>query len=439
MTDKWPTIALGQLLTDIQPGFSSGVHNSSGDGLPHLRPMNVSTDGQIDLSVIKSIAPSLGERPTRQLSRGDVLFNNTNSPELVGKTAYFDHDDHPAFSNHMTRLRVDETRLLPRFLALRLHQAWREGWFARHCNNHVSQASIGQEVLRRFELQLPPLELQKSICQLGDNVERRRAACEQHIYNSSKSVTLLRQSVLAGAYTEASRAAGTEGAAQLSNLLREPLKNGYSARPVSHQTPNRVLTLTATTSGWFDSSHFKYTDEEFADDSPFWLSPGDIVLQRGNTAEYVGVPAIYDGEPRSFIFPDLMIRVRVRADLDPRFIWYMLLAPQARNYLRDRATGSAGNMPKVNQTIIKGLPLPIPPLDLRNAITDRLDAAFEYVTLIERRIAAATNNVSDTSSSILAKVLRQEVMPDGNNATADGTERTGQSVLAKGFREGSSE
>jgi len=75
-------------------------------------------------------------------AQGDILFNNTNSPELVGKTSVFDEDEAPAFSNHMTRLRVDRTRLDARYAALRLHQAWRDGWFAEQCNNHVSEARI---------------------------------------------------------------------------------------------------------------------------------------------------------------------------------------------------------------------------------------------------------------------------------------------------------
>src|SRR6266540_5234511 len=112
----WPTVALGSLLTDIQPGFASGKHNSTGEGVPHFRPMNVSSDGRIDRSILKYVEPTAGRSDLR-LRRGDILFNNTNSPELVGKTALVDEDDEPAFSNHMTRLRTDRTKLEPGYLA----------------------------------------------------------------------------------------------------------------------------------------------------------------------------------------------------------------------------------------------------------------------------------------------------------------------------------
>ena len=96
MTD-WPTVPLGVLLTDIQPGFASGKHNSTGEGIPHFRPMNVSIDGRIERTALKYVEPTAG-RPELRLRRGDVVFNNTNSPELVGKTAVFEDEDAPAFS-----------------------------------------------------------------------------------------------------------------------------------------------------------------------------------------------------------------------------------------------------------------------------------------------------------------------------------------------------
>ena len=72
------------------------------------------------------------------------------------------------------------------------------------------------------------------------------------------------------------------------------------------------------------------------------------------------MPALYDGQPGEYLYPDLMIRVRVHPEVGARFVWYILLAPQARTYLRKRATGSAGNMPKINQAVLASVPLPLP-------------------------------------------------------------------------------
>ena len=194
----WPVVSLGTLLTDIQPGFASGKHNSTGDGIPHFRPMNVSIDGRIDRTVLKYVDPSAGRAELR-LHRGDVVFNNTNSPELVGKTALFEDGDMPAFSNHMTRLRSDPDRLDPGYLALRLHQAWREGWFAAHCNNHVSQASIGREVLKAFEIELPPVAAQRAITNLYHKFDASRAVANTHLVIGRRTINQFRRAVLASA------------------------------------------------------------------------------------------------------------------------------------------------------------------------------------------------------------------------------------------------
>jgi type I restriction enzyme S subunit len=406
---SWPPVRLETLLTDIQPGFASGKHNSEGMGIPHLRPMNVSTDGKIQRSVLKFVEPGLAARPTRRLQRGDVLFNNTNSPELVGKTALFDDDDEPAFSNHMTRLRVDPARLDAGFLALRLHHAWREGWFATRCNNHVSQASIGREVLQTFQFELPPLDVQRAIYMFIRSADGRVTSCRGHLTAASRATERIRSAALAAAYSDALDESGGS-VVPLERLLREPLKNGYSAIPVNHVTPFRVLTLTATTSGWFNDQHFKFTDEEFSAQSPFWLCPGDILIQRGNTPEYVGVPALYEGTAREFLYPDLMIRARVREDIAPRFVWYMLLAPQARAYVRERATGSAGNMPKVNQKILNQVPVPLPTGESRQRIVEKLDRVLALVSATNLNLNKGKRAVDRSLQAVLAKALRGELV-----------------------------
>jgi type I restriction enzyme S subunit len=78
-------------------------------------------------------------------------------------------------------------------------------------------------------------------------------------------------------------------------------KNGYSPRAVNYETPVRSLTLSATTSGTFKGEHSKYIDEHIEGDSNLWLQDGDILVQRGNTIEYVGVSAVYHGENNAYI------------------------------------------------------------------------------------------------------------------------------------------
>jgi type I restriction enzyme S subunit len=180
---------------------------------------------------------------------------------------------------------------------------------------------------------------------------------------------------------------------------------------VSHITSTRVLTLTATTSGRFDPKQFKYTDEEIPADSPLWLEPGDLLIQRGNTAELVGMPAVYDGTGGDFIYPDLMIRARISEAADPRYVWYMLLAPQARAFLRDRAIGTAGNMPKINQKTVNAVPLPLPSREKQDEVVSRIAAALDTAERCGDAISAAERALTGTVRAGLAKAFRGELVP----------------------------
>lgn len=251
---------------------------------------------------------------------------------------------------------------------------------------------------------------QRRIAAFIDQVDLKRSAVSKHIVASQEAIERLRQAVLAAAYAQAEAESVGEGRTPLREILREPLKNGYSAQPVSYETPYRVVTLTATTSGVFDERHFKYTDKQFPDDSEFWLAPGDVVVQRGNTAEYVGVAAVYEGPSNELLYPDLMIRVRVRRDIEPRFLWYMLLAPQARNFLRDRATGSAGNMPKINQSILGQVPIPVGTADSRRRIVESLDRILALADVVKTRLDLTGGALGRSSQAVLSKVLRGELV-----------------------------
>ena len=139
----WQAVYIGDAIHNIQPGFPSGRHNSEGVGIPHLRPFNIDRDGHLDVSEIKYVAPDAGNS---RITIGDVLFNNTNSPELIGKTSAVTVLGDWAFSNHMTRLRPPDG-LDAHFVAYQLHYLWMAGYFRHRCTHHVNQASISSSTL----------------------------------------------------------------------------------------------------------------------------------------------------------------------------------------------------------------------------------------------------------------------------------------------------
>ncbi len=197
LPDGWRWVKLGEIADKINPGFPSGKHNKESQGVPHLRPMNINVKGKIDFSVVKYVQPDSYD----SLLRGDVLFNNTNSPELLGKTSYIKDDTNYAYSNHMTRIRFNVSLLNPAWISYNLHNLFLSGFFKMNCTHHVNQASINSTFLsEKVPTPLPPLAEQRRIVA---EVERRLSVADEvarTVEQSLAQAQRLRQSILKKAF-----------------------------------------------------------------------------------------------------------------------------------------------------------------------------------------------------------------------------------------------
>jgi type I restriction enzyme S subunit len=180
-----------------QSGFASGVHNSEGHGVIHLRPMNVSRLGKLDFETFKSVA----DDSARRIQKGDILFNNTNSAELVGKTAMVDVEGDFAFSNHMTRLRFPKDKVDHKYMAMLLHSFWMSGYFNEICSNHVNQASVSIKRLEQVEVSLPPIDEQRKIVEILEDHLSRLDAALVDVSQAKIKAAQFRRSILQAAFS----------------------------------------------------------------------------------------------------------------------------------------------------------------------------------------------------------------------------------------------
>jgi type I restriction enzyme S subunit len=164
----WDAAPLGRLV-EIQSGFACSKKNlvPAGEGVAHLRPFNVGTDGQVDLSEVYYIPSDFKhDVDAYAIEPGHILFNNTNSVELVGKSALVTQPMQCAFSNHIYRLALKQEakpRLEPAWLALALRRLWAMSYFAEQCNRWIGQAGFNATKLKEVEIPLPPLDEQRRI------------------------------------------------------------------------------------------------------------------------------------------------------------------------------------------------------------------------------------------------------------------------------------
>lgn len=168
---------------------------------------------------------------------------------------------------------------------------------------------------------------------------------------------------------------------RLIDISEEKPTNGFSPKGVDYQTPVRKLTLTATTSGYFKSAAFKYVDIQLAPDSKYWLKKNDLLIQRSNSRELVGTSCIYSGEDNDYIYPDLMMKVRIMANVDVKYVDYVLKSPLTRYYFSKNASGTSESMPKINQSIVSQTLIPLPPLAEQKRIVAKIE---ELLPLCDR-------------------------------------------------------
>jgi type I restriction enzyme S subunit len=178
----WALAVLSDVLVEARPGFACGEDVE--DGIFQFRMNNITTEGQLDLSKKRRVPRDTRNIDSFVVERGDVLFNATNSPDLVGKTAYFPGLEEPSvFSNHFLRLRPHSDRLDGRFLSRWLNLQFERGRFKGMCRQWVNQATVNRDALLAMRLPLPSLSEQRRITAILDKADavraKRRAALAQ--------------------------------------------------------------------------------------------------------------------------------------------------------------------------------------------------------------------------------------------------------------------
>lgn len=180
--EGWSLVPLQTIVRTLQYGTSVRAAKSLQNGVPMLRMGNIQ-EGAVDLSDLKVIDPGVVKIELYRLRRGDILFNRTNSPELVGKAAVFDHDFAAVFASYLVRIGCDERLVSSHYLCAWINSPWGRRWARTVRTDCVSQSNINAAKLRTMPVPVPPLAEQEEIVRriealfdLADAIEARLGA-----------------------------------------------------------------------------------------------------------------------------------------------------------------------------------------------------------------------------------------------------------------------
>jgi hypothetical protein len=187
-------------------------------------------DGKIDLTDLKYLRPDAEDVSAYAIQRGDILFNRTNSPELVGKAAVFDGDLRATFASYLIRLECDERLVSSRFLCGWINSPWGRAWARTVRTDCSGQSNINASKLRTMPVPVPQLAEQHEIVRRVETLFGRSDAIAKRIGAVDELVEKLWRTVLDRALcgelvaTEAELARGDgrgyEPAAELLDRIR---------------------------------------------------------------------------------------------------------------------------------------------------------------------------------------------------------------------------
>ena len=475
---RWGRAVLGEVAVLIRQGKACGRHSRSGPGLLHLRPMNVTRDGQLDLSDCRFIDEAYaGEFP--RVSPGDVLFNNTNSRELVGKTTTIEGDEDLAFSNHMTLLRFPRV-ISHRFMGYQLQFFWMSGGFKPLLKQYVNQASVSMRVLRNLQVALPPSAEQDRIAEAVERLLGRvrnavgllegsrmkierynravlRAAVggaltplEQERSNDSTRIGLgagkarADDSVKeAGSSRRTSRRAGSSstpapGAPHGWSVVRVDevgeTRLGLQRHPGRHTGRNLrpYLRVANVFDNKIDVEDVKYMNFEPREYNRYELRPGDILLNEGQSLTLVGRPAMYRGELEDVCFQNTLIRFRAHAVVEAEFALIVFRHYFYTGRFSEIARWST-NIAHMGLGRFSALPFPLPPIDEQRRICAVARDLLDGVAVQAEAIPELFGRLEMLRFAILSRALSGRLVePESSDADAEGLVAAFRAAAARG-------
>lgn len=175
---EWKIGTIRDIVADVRYGSSRPAVE---DGkYPYLRMNNITYGGKLDLSDTKRIDIPDNELDKCTVRRGDVLFNRTNSKELVGKTCVYDRDEMMVLAGFVIRIRVND-RILPDFLSAFLNTDFSKQMLLGMCKTAIGQANINAQELQNIGLYLPPVELQRRFVQFKKETDKSKLALQKSL------------------------------------------------------------------------------------------------------------------------------------------------------------------------------------------------------------------------------------------------------------------
>jgi type I restriction enzyme S subunit len=381
---EWEVVRLENVIKELKNGFASGKRDD--DGIVQIRMNNVTTGGHLIFdSFLKVPVPENINKFL--LKENDLLFNNTNSIDLVGKSTIFNNVSFPCtFSNHFTRIRFRD-EVLPEWVLFHFIKLWRKGFFRSVAIRHVGQAAVQTKYLTSLEIALPPLPEQQKIAEILSTVDQGIEKVDEAVRKTQRLKNGLMQKLLTKGIghkefkdTEVGKIPEDWEVKKLGEVITL-CQYGLSSK-MSQAGKYPIIKMDDIVNGNVVPDKVKYINLDKKTFENFRLEKGDILFNRTNSYELVGRTGIFllDGE---YVFASYLIRLRPKGDVVDSFYLtsYLIFSNEKLRRLATRAVHQAN----INATTLQKVMVLIPPLPEQQKIAEILGTIDGRLELLRKR------------------------------------------------------
>lgn len=369
----------GDYIFSVQPGFASGERAE--DGVIQLRMNNVDTRGRIDLTECLRVPFDAKQVARYGLQPDDILFNNTNSTELVGKTARFEGFAEPVvFSNHFTRLRVKPDRADSTFVSFFLNHLWNRKVFEVLCQRWIGQSAVKYDKLASIETNFPDLPTQRRIAarlkeQLAAGEQARQAAEDQRRFAAAIKDRLAFEILELG---DRWPRRPLEELCEIESGQVDPKLPEYSCLP--HVNGENII------SGKSRLFNVRTAGEDGMTSGKYLFRRGHVLYSKLRPYLRKAVLAEFDGVCSADMYPIKPFPTL----LDARFLCQLLLSAPFSTYAAEKS--QRARMPKINREQLLSWKAPVPDLKTQRKLSTRLseieDETHKLETAVENQLTA---------------------------------------------------
>jgi type I restriction enzyme S subunit len=352
---RWPLVALSSIAEIVTGNTPSKSEESFfGGDIPFISP------SELELGYVSTTKQTLTEKGanvSRLIPANSVMVCCIGSLGKVGITAV------PVVTNQqINSLVVNQKLACPLYVY----------YFCKTLKNTLNDmapkttvAIVNKTKFSALEIPLPPLDTQKKIAAVLEKSDQLRKDCQQ----MEQELNSLAQSVFIDMFGDpVTNPKGWEKS-PLSSITENFLggKSLVASDDNNTKFTNRVLKISAVTSGEFKPTESKPFPNDYQPQDEHFVQVQDLLFSRANTTELVGATSMVFEEYKNLLLPDKLWRFiwNKEKPVSAVFIWQQLSGVAVRKEISKLSSGSGGSMKNISKGKLKTLPVILPPVELQ--------------------------------------------------------------------------